>query len=68
MALTIVRDDITRMQVDAIVNSTNERLCPGGTGVRGAPDYGLLPLRGSGALTLAPTVHRRAYWFDENRR
>lgn len=33
MALTIVRDDITRMQVDAIVNSTNERLCPGGTGV-----------------------------------
>ena len=30
MALTIVRNDIVRMRVDAIVNSTNERLIPGG--------------------------------------
>ena len=33
MALTIVRNDIVNMQVDAIVNSTNERLQPGGLGV-----------------------------------
>ena len=33
MALTIVRNDIVRMRVDAIVNSTNERLIPGGLGV-----------------------------------
>ena len=33
MALTIVRNDITRMQVDAIVNSTNERFEAGGLGV-----------------------------------
>lgn len=33
MALTIVRNDIVRMQVDAIVNSTNEQLIPGGLGV-----------------------------------
>ena len=33
MALTIVRNDIVRMQVDAIVNSTNEHLVPGGLGV-----------------------------------
>ncbi len=36
MALTIVRDDITRIHVDAIVNSTNTRLIPGGTGVDAA--------------------------------
>ncbi len=33
MALTIVRNDIVRMRVDAIVNSTNEYLIPGGLGV-----------------------------------
>ena len=33
MALTIVRDDIVKMNVDAIVNSTNESLQVGGTGV-----------------------------------
>ncbi len=33
MALSIVRNDITRMEVDAIVNSTNERLLVGGLGV-----------------------------------
>ena len=36
MALTIVRDDITRIHVDAIVNSTNTWLMPGGTGVDAA--------------------------------
>ncbi len=33
MALSIVRNDITRMEVDAIVNSTNEHLAVGGLGV-----------------------------------
>ena len=33
MALSIVRNDITRMEVDAIVNATNERLTVGGFGV-----------------------------------
>lgn len=33
MALTIVRNDIVKMEVDAIVNSTNEHLMPGGYGV-----------------------------------
>ena len=33
MALSIVRNDITKMKVDAIVNSTNEALIPGGLGV-----------------------------------
>ncbi|MCR5090092.1 MAG: macro domain-containing protein [Oscillospiraceae bacterium] len=33
MALTIVRNDITRMEVDAIVNSTNEHFVVGGLGV-----------------------------------
>ena len=33
MALTIVRDDIVKMNVDAIVNSTNEWLQVGGRGV-----------------------------------
>ncbi len=33
MALTIVRNDITRMEVDAIVNSTNEHFFVGGLGV-----------------------------------
>ena len=33
MALSIVRNDITRMEVDAIVNSTSERLIVGGLGV-----------------------------------
>lgn len=33
MPLTIVKDDIVRMRVDAIVNSTNQYLIPGGDGV-----------------------------------
>lgn len=33
MPLEIVRNDITKMNVDAIVNSTNSALIPGGTGV-----------------------------------
>ncbi len=33
MAFTIVRNDIVRMEVDAIVNSTNERFKVGGVGV-----------------------------------
>ena len=33
MALSIVRNDITRMQVDAIVNTTNEYFQVGGLGV-----------------------------------
>ena len=33
MALSIVRNDITRMNVDAIVNATNEYLKVGGFGV-----------------------------------
>lgn len=33
MAFTIVRNDIVRMEVDAIVNSTNERFKVGGAGV-----------------------------------
>ena len=33
MALTIVRNDIVKMKVDAIVNSTNEHLMSGGYGV-----------------------------------
>ena len=36
MALTIVRNDIVKMKVDAIVNSTNEYLHPGGHGVDAA--------------------------------
>ena len=36
MALTIVRNDIVKMKVDAIVNSTNEFLHPGGHGVDAA--------------------------------
>lgn len=36
MALTIVRNDIVKMKVDAIVNSTNEFLQPGGHGVDAA--------------------------------
>ena len=42
MALTIVRNDIVKMKVDAIVNSTNEFLHPGGHGVTQqlAPDFG----------------------------
>ena len=33
MALTIVRNDITKMHVDAIVNTTNEFFEVGGLGV-----------------------------------
>ncbi len=36
MALTIVRNDIVKMKVDAIVNSTNAYLHPGGYGVDAA--------------------------------
>ena len=36
MALTIVRNDIVKMKVDAIVNSTNEYLHPSGHGVDAA--------------------------------
>ncbi len=43
MALSIVRNDITRMKVDAIVNSTNERLIPGGFGVDASVHYAAGP-------------------------
>ena len=43
MALTIVRNDITRMQVDAIVNSTNEDLEVGGFGVDAGIHYAAGP-------------------------
>ena len=43
MALTIVRNDITRMKVDAIVNSTNEDLEVGGFGVDAGIHYAAGP-------------------------
>lgn len=43
MALTIVRNDITRMKVDAIVNSTNEDLEVGGLGVDAGIHYAAGP-------------------------
>ena len=43
MALSIVRNDITKMEVDAIVNSTNERLVPGGLGVDASIHYAAGP-------------------------
>ena len=43
MALSIVRNDIARMKVDAIVNSTNELLIPGGYGVDASIHYAAGP-------------------------
>ena len=43
MALSIVRNDITKMNVDAIVNSTNEQLVPGGFGVDASIHYAAGP-------------------------
>ena len=43
MALTIVRNDITRMQVDAIVNTTNEYFEVGGLGVDAGIHYAAGP-------------------------
>ena len=43
MALSIVRNDITKMEVDAIVNSTNENLIPGGLGVDASIRYAAGP-------------------------
>lgn len=43
MALTIVRNDIVNMHVDAIVNATNERLQPGGLGVDAGIHYAAGP-------------------------
>ncbi len=43
MALSIVRNDITKMRVDAIVNSTNEQLIPGGLGVDASIHYAAGP-------------------------
>ena len=43
MALTIVRNDITKMQVDAIVNSTNESFEVGGLGVDAGIHYAAGP-------------------------
>ncbi len=43
MALSIVRNDITKMNVDAIVNSTNEQLIPGGLGVDASIHYAAGP-------------------------
>jgi O-acetyl-ADP-ribose deacetylase (regulator of RNase III) len=43
MALTIVRNDITKMQVDAIVNTTNEFFEVGGVGVDAGIHYAAGP-------------------------
>ena len=43
MPLTIVRNDITKMEVDAIVNSTNEQLKVGGYGVDASIHYAAGP-------------------------
>ena len=43
MALTIVRNDITQMHVDAIVNTTNEYFEVGGVGVDAGIHYAAGP-------------------------
>ena len=43
MALSIVRHDITRIEADAIVNSTNEQLVMGGLGVDASIHYAAGP-------------------------
>ena len=43
MALTIVRNDIVKMRVDAIVNSTNEYLQVGGLGIDAGIHYAAGP-------------------------
>ena len=43
MALNIVRHDITKIKADAIVNSTNEHLRPGGLGVDASIHYAAGP-------------------------
>ena len=66
MALTIIRDDITRVRVDAIVNSTNTRLIPGGTGVDAAiheaagPDL-LKALRRIGSCDVGAAILTQSY-------
>lgn len=66
MALTIVRNDIVRMDVDAIVNSTNVRLISGGHGVDAGIHHAAGPelakaLREIGACPVGSAVITDAY-------